>query len=67
MLQKPRGSEGQSVSTCGEKAEGTDTQAKAWGVKQTKPDRKPWQVLFQEIVMSLMGLPGKEVGSLWPL
>ena len=46
MLQKPRGSEGQSGSLWGGKAGRTDTRAKVWGMGHTKPNKKPWHAWF---------------------
>lgn len=39
-MRKPRGTEGQRLSSWAEKAGGTDT-AMAWGREQTNPNRKP--------------------------
>lgn len=34
------------MSSWGEKTGGMDTQAKSWGMKQTKPNKKPWRDVF---------------------
>ena len=52
MLRKPRGS-GQSRSSWGEKAGGTDTLVKAWGMGHTEPNKSPGTLCFQETVMRL--------------
>lgn len=46
MVQKPRGSEGQSRSSWGGKAGRTATRAKVWGMGHTKPNKKPWHAWF---------------------